>query len=248
MVELAWIDLFGPATVTDAKRTAQELLDWSRAAGVQGTEAIALGYLGRLTAMVGKFDEARRLVEAAGALSNQLGRRYLVAGNFAWWMGLVEWLAGDPAAATRELRSGYEQLERLGDRTMRPDIAADIARMLYLQDRLDDAFTYTQISEEFGPLTEVKVGIGWRGVRAMILARRGERSAAVNLAREAVATAQTTDMLFYHARALEDLAEVLELSGSSDEARHVLAEAIGLYEQKGITVLAERARHRQPAL
>jgi tetratricopeptide (TPR) repeat protein len=244
MVEVAWIDLYGPATVTVARRTAQELLDWARAAGVQGTEAIALGYLGRLAAMVGEFDEARRLVEASQALSNQLGRRYLVAGNISWWMGLVDWLAGDPAAATRELRSGYEQLERLGDRTMRPEIAADLARMLYLQHRLEDAFNYTQISEAFGPMTHVTVGIGWRGVRGMILARRGEWSAAVNLAREAVATAETTDMLFYHARALEDLAEVLELSGSSDEARPVLAKAIGLYEQKGISVLAERARQR----
>jgi hypothetical protein len=93
-------------------------------------------------------------------------------------------------------------------------------------------------------MTAVEAGIGWRGVRGMILARRGEWSPAVNLAREAVATAETTDLLFYHARALEDLAEVLELSGRSDEARPVLAKATGLYEQKGITVLAERARNR----
>jgi hypothetical protein len=60
--------------------------------------------------------------------------------------------------------------------------------------------------------------------------------------------AESTDLTWYHARALEDLAEVLHLCDRPDEEKPVLAQAVELYEEKGIAVLAERVRRREPAL
>jgi hypothetical protein len=39
-----------------------------------------------------------------------------------------------------------------------------------------------------------------------------------------------------------DLAEVLRLAGREDESAEAAEQALALYEQKGATVLAERAR------
>jgi tetratricopeptide (TPR) repeat protein len=164
------------------------------------------------------------------------------------WIGLVEWLAGDPVAAEHGLRAGYEAVQRLGEPRTVASIAGDLARMLYVQGRFDEAFECTQVAFALRSSLAAWPDTGWRGVRAMILARRGNVPAAIALARDAVALAESTDLLFIHARALEDLAEVLELGGQPEEAEPHRAKAIHLYDQKGITVLAERARSKQLAL
>ena len=82
----------------------------------------------------------------------------------------------------------------------------------------------------------------------MVLARRGDLAGAVALARDAVSIAERTGLLVYHARALEDLADVFDVAGRPDEARPVRASAIALYEQKGMKVVAARARQREIAL
>jgi hypothetical protein len=70
----------------------------------------------------------------------------------------------------------------------------------------------------------------------------GERLDPESLAREAVDLAARTDHLEEHADALMTLAEVLRRAGRAAEATPALSEALRLYEQKGNTVLARRAR------
>ncbi|HYC23564.1 MAG TPA: nuclear transport factor 2 family protein, partial [Candidatus Bathyarchaeia archaeon] len=89
---------------------------------------------------------------------------------------------------------------------------------------------------------DLKAAIAWRGVRAEALARRGEHAAAVDLARAAVRMAEATDALLDHADARLALAAALRAAGRSDEARVEEARAIELWEEKGATLLAERAR------
>ncbi|MGH3144016.1 MAG: tetratricopeptide repeat protein, partial [Gaiellales bacterium] len=83
-----------------------------------------------------------------------------------------------------------------------------------------------------------------RAVRAKILARRDELTAAEELARRAVALAEQTDGLNSQGRALMDLAEVLELAGRAGEAQPVVEQALHLFEQKGNAVSARKARAR----
>lgn len=237
LLQIAWADLMGPATASAAMRTADRLLEWARAAGIPSAEAYAIALLGRLKAMLGEFDEARRLVDSAIAIYRDLGRPLLDAYDIPVWIGTVEWLADDPVAAEQALRRGYEELERLGARS--GEMAARLARMLYLQDRFDEAYEYAAL--EASGSESASLGASIRG---MILARRGEISEGLTLAREALATAERSGLVLDHASALEALAEVFELARRPDEARPLLAQAIGLYDQKGITVLAERARRR----
>ena len=71
-----------------------------------------------------------------------------------------------------------------------------------------------------------------------MLARRGHAQRAVELAREAVEIAMTTDHLNIQADALVDLAIVQEAAGAADEAETALATAVRIFETKGNVVRA----------
>jgi DNA-binding SARP family transcriptional activator len=242
--EIASVDLEGPATVTTALETATALLSWARATGQPATEAIAIAHHARLRAMEGDFPEARRLLGVAIGLTEDVGFRVGSIGNIPRWIGRVEWLAGDYAAAEAGLRQGYEAAERLAAHSSIAFLGGELARVVYLQGRLDEAHNVTLTAERYDSGRWVVTGILWRGVRAMILARRGEAPAAIAMAEKAVAAAAATDLLWIHGRALEDMAEVLLLSDRPEDARPLVQEAIGLYERKGATVLVKRARQR----
>jgi Flp pilus assembly protein TadD len=82
----------------------------------------------------------------------------------------------------------------------------------------------------------------WQGLRARILAARGQLGEAEQLARAAVALAARTDFLNQHGDALLELAVVLAEAGRTTEARAAVDQALGLYERKGNLVSAARAR------
>jgi hypothetical protein len=76
----------------------------------------------------------------------------------------------------------------------------------------------------------------------------GRVETAEALAREAVALAEQTDLVNFHADALADLAHVVELAERPAEARAILDDALDLYEQKGNVVSASRIQARMDAL
>ncbi len=242
-IHIASLDMEGPPTVAAAVETSLDLLHWARATGQLGTEAIALAHLGRLRAMTGEFDEARRLVADAIAINLDLGRPVHVAADHPRWIGLVEWLAGDLAAAERGLREGYELLNRLGIRHHLSFVAGEMARMCLAQGRVDEADALTREAEAHSR-PEAVIEMSWQGVRAMVLGRQGDIPAAVAMGQATVTRAATTDALWRHGRALEDLAEVWRLGGRGDLADRLTADAIRLYSRKGITALVAPARAR----
>jgi tetratricopeptide (TPR) repeat protein len=75
-----------------------------------------------------------------------------------------------------------------------------------------------------------------------VYARRGDLAEAEQLAREAVALAETTDMRNWRGNALFDLGEVLRLSGRIEDSVEPLERAVALFEAKGNVVMAELAR------
>src|SRR5207244_12571865 len=101
---------------------------------------------------------------------------------------------------------------------------------------------------ELGSSEDVTTQMLARQVQAKLLARRGQHAEAENVAREAVALADTTDALIFQGDSRSDLAEVLELAGSRDGAAAVLHEALDRYERKGALAPAERVRERLAAL
>jgi len=219
--------LFGPTPVLDGIRLCEEIREQVRGSPV--AEARARQPTAALHAMAGDFDEARRLVQTADEILSELGD---LQSAVAQQEALVEMLAGQPVAAEARLRWGYERLEQMGEKALLASTAAMLAQALYAQGRHDEAERVCDVSEEAAAEEDISAQIGWRGVRAKLLAaeRWGEAHA---LATEAVRLAERTDFLTIHAEALVDLAEVLRQGGRADEADLTLAEALALFERKG---------------
>jgi tetratricopeptide (TPR) repeat protein len=192
--------------------------------------------------MLGQVDVARRLLAQARALSEELGlplRRLNLVSEISSW---VEMIAGDPEAAERERRWGFDLLERAGEKMFLSTAAAELANALYAQGRYDEAERYVAVAQSTGASDDVITQAMWRQVRAKVLARGGNRDEAGRLAQEAVALMEPTDALDMRADGLVDLAEVLRLCGRPDEAVESLHRAIHLYERKEHLVGLRRAR------
>jgi ATP/maltotriose-dependent transcriptional regulator MalT len=154
----------------------------------------------------------------------------------------VALLAGDPAGAEAVLRSGYEQLDAMGERSLLATTAGLLARALIAQGRDDEAWAYLDVADDAAAADDLSVHMVSRAERARLLVRRGAAGEAERLSAEAVAVAARTDWLADHAGTLVARAEVLRATGDGSGARATVAEALALYERKGDEVSAARAR------
>jgi len=230
---------WGPMPVPEGIRRCEEIL---AEGGTQRiVEARGLLALAVLTAMEGRFDAARRMAVRGRAILGDVGFKILAAA-YCQNSAYVEMLAGDPREAERELRSGFADLEKMGEKAFLSTTAAELAQALYEQRRYDEAERFTHVSQELGPRDDFATQVEWRSTRAKVLARRGEFEAAVALAEEAVVLAADTDYLNMQGDARKDLAEVLSLAGRNGEAASRSREALGLYERKGNIVSVGRVR------
>ena len=241
----AQVATYGPTPVATALRRCEEQLEQTN--GDRRTEGIVTGLLARLHAMQGNFGHARLLYTRGRAVLQDMGRS-VAAASTSMDSCSVEMLAGDPAAAERELRRDYEELEEMGEKVLRSTIAGELARAVYARGAYDEAHRLTVSAQRLAADEDILSQALWRMVRAKVLAQRGALAEAQRLARKAVELLGPTGDLVSHAEALMDLAEVLELSGEVQEAQAALAEACSLFERKGDIVSGDRAAKRLSAL
>ncbi len=233
--------LWGPSAVTRASGRCLDVVRVLRITqGAPAVEAVALRCQAVLETLRGRAEAARRMIASSRRMVEELGitQRLLEADVFA---GLIELLEGDAVAAERFLRTAYEGLREHGLGIDAAQAAALLGRALLAQGRAAEAEVLSHESEALAG-DDLKAAIAWRGVRAEALARRGEHAAAIALARAAVEVAAATDDLLDHADARRALAVVLQAAGQSDEAESEEERAIELWETKGATLLADRAR------
>jgi len=191
--------------------------------------------------MIGRFEEAHvHITESCERLRDlgllwQLGVQQLLHGH-------IELFAGDPVASERHLRSAKESFIAIGDRWFLSTALVDLPRPVYAQGRYDDAWSLVASIDEVPAAADAEWRIKRQGVHACLLARAGLFEEAEGRAREGVAVAAQTDMLWFHADALMDLVEVLRLAGRFREAAEAASGALALYERKGIVPYARRAR------
>jgi len=236
---LALVYYHGPTPVDDAIERCEEILRLGR--GHAAIEVSTRAKIAGLEAMRGRFDIARDLYQQCRKVGEEFGLGPVLAAlpNYS---GPIELLAGNLEAAERELRSGCEALESLGETSTLSTSAALLARTLEIQGQLDEADRFTVLSEQTASGDDLASQTTWRGVRARVLARRGQFEQAERLAREAVTVAARTDFLVWRGEALLDLAAVLRLSGDSRGSSSSAEEALQLFEAKGHIIFRERTR------
>ena len=235
--------LHGPLPVTRAVEKCEALLAEQPA---PRTVASCYRSLAQLRAMTARFGEARLLVERDRLMLEELGLPVFAAAT-SWVNGAVELLAGEPGIAEKVLRAGLERLLRLENSLYSAAVAALLARALYEQEKPDEALSMIHFAGQ-GPHHDVAVRVGWRGIRAKLLAREGRIVEAARLVQEAVRIARTTDSPDLCGDALADEGDVRLLINDPAAAFEAFESAEVLYREKGNFVSAERTRLRLIAL
>jgi class 3 adenylate cyclase/tetratricopeptide (TPR) repeat protein len=225
--------LYGPTHVDEAVGHCERLL--REAAGNPAQEANVSASLAGLLAMRGDFERARERVGFALTRFEELGQRLALAGT-TQIAGPLELLAGDPEAAERELRRGLDVFGPDGSDGYQEGL---LAEALYRLGRMDEAALLADAGAERANPADAVAQVTWRLVRAKLLGER-DPGAAVVLAREAVALAESTDAVNLVADALADLALLAAASGDEQAAAEASRRALALYEQKGNAAAAGR--------
>jgi class 3 adenylate cyclase len=229
--------LYGPTPVAEAIARCEQTL--AETAGNRKVQAFVRLLMAPLYAMSDDFTTARRLYGEAWSDFQEIGAT-LYGARTSLQSAAVEVLAGDLPAAERELRRDYETLDRMGERYLRPTVAANLALVLCLQDRVAEAEEFARIAEDVSAPDDIESQALWRSAKAMILAEVGETAAADAAARGAVELLKQTDALVQIADALFVHAGILGGSGNKLERRAALEEAAALYARKG-NVIGERS-------
>jgi class 3 adenylate cyclase/tetratricopeptide (TPR) repeat protein len=232
---------WGPLPVSEALRKVADLREpswsWHRQ---RVDEAI-------LIAMAGRLEEARSVLEGARTTFEELGRpAFSAASLFA--LGLVEIFAGDAVEAERALREGRDMFLRFGEKTILSAVSANLAYVLCLQGRFEEAEQFIDESRELASSEDVASQRGWRHAKAMVLADRGDLEEAERVAREAYDLGSSGDGIGDQAHSARVLAEVVLAGGRPEEATALLQEAIGKFERKGDIAEAGQVRERLAAL
>jgi tetratricopeptide (TPR) repeat protein len=223
---------FGPRPADEAIRDLDAVL---------GNTRDPHGLLARayLLAMLGRFDEARKIV---GEQTDRL-RELRGTGHDAWaaWIARLE---GDEERAAAHFRTFCDALEEQGQTAALASFAPDLGRSLCALGRHEEAERLAQFGRQIGNEQDVLTQALWRQTQALVLSSRGDHAEAERLAREALAILEPTDTLMPQGEAFEDLAEVLHEAGRADEAAAALEQAVDRYERKRSLVMADRVRSR----
>jgi tetratricopeptide (TPR) repeat protein len=231
---------FGPTPIDQVEARLEQILAEARAKELRSHEGIMLGFLGGVEGLRGRFDEARDLFRRSRAILTDIGLQTWVAGQ-TQVSGHIEILAGDYAAAERELRFGSDELERMGETGIRSLNVAMLAEALYEQGRDDEAEHYVDESRHTAAADDYASQLAWHTVAARLLARRGQLDESERVAREALDFVDEDGGLF-DPYAWATLGETLAVAGKRADAEHAFAQALWLTEQQGNIAGAARIR------
>jgi len=236
--------LYGPTPVRDAIRECEQLVEL--AATDQGAAANVRAYLGQLCAMDGDFAHARDLCSSARATLMDLGAEVLAASTDLNAAG-IEVRAGNLPGAEQALRRSYDQLTSMGEKFLRSSIGGQLARVLVMLERRDEATALLEEVDAIAAPDDVDAQATILGTRARLHAAEGKIDEAVMAANEAVRLRGESDSPVEQADALIDLAYVQRRVGQRLQADATLAKALNLLERKGDIALGGQLRVAQGA-
>ena len=234
--------LFGRTPVTEVLAFLDEELAWGREHGLAAIEADALLGGPYLDSRLGRFDEARDKLERSKTICRELGFAYgLAEAHMAG--SELEQLAGDLAAAERELREAIRIVAEMGASRYVALYRTTLASVLLDQGREVESIAELEEARELGGYAPA-----WRSTRARALARIGQIDEAVEEARAAADAVAGSDNITARAEILVHLAEVLRASGDPGGASEALdacdqpARGEGERRQRGAVPAAARER------
>lgn len=225
--------LAGPTPVPACIRTIEEIAD------VGGlTHLGALAALGHFKAMIGQFEEGRRLVARAGELLRERIRIPRPLAFIGERSAGIEQLAGQPDAAAHALRRALDFAHRVSDREQTSHLAALLSLQLADLGGSEEAYRAAQIASRAAPAESVTS----QALARVATSRTTPGAHHVKQAEASIhyAISMVPDgMLDLRALLHANLAKVVASAGRDHEARDLIDEAVGLYRRKGNLVAAQ---------
>ena len=222
--------LHGPTPVDEAIARVQDLRD---ELGLDATLRGSINTsLAGLLAMRGDFEGARRLFRDAAATYEEFGLRFRRA-NQSFVGAQIELLAGDPAAAERELRASTAAFAEIGAATSATTHRALLTEVVARLGRLEEARELArQVAAEASSF-DLIAQVLWRSALAHVRAAEGSAHEAVELATEARRHLADSEFPQLAIAALTSGAEAAAAADDGPEAERLLAEARKIAEAKG---------------
>jgi tetratricopeptide (TPR) repeat protein len=196
-----------------------------------------------LLAMLGQFDESRRVAEQMLAQHQEYGDRTLIGSLKGHFTGPARYLEGAFDEAAELGIESYELLMALGHSGFANTAAAGAARALVAAGRDAEAEVWAKRCLDIAAEDDPASASPALGALARVHANRGESDAA-ELADRAVALWEGADHLDLIADAHADRAEVFQALSRASDARSEVTVALELYERKGNVTSAGMARRR----
>ena len=230
----------GPTELAEALERCRQLIETADLLG----RASLLTYVAGCEAMRDDHEEARRIIEAAREIFEELGHASSLEADWRPIAVQIELLAGKNLEAEQALRTSCATLERNGDRAYLGTRAAELANVLVANGRTDEAAHWCSVSERNGAVDDVPTQVFRRTALARVRAQREEHAEAETCIAEALRLTDSTDHLNQRGHVLLSLAEVMRAARREADAAEALGRAVELFERKGNVVAAERARIR----
>jgi class 3 adenylate cyclase/tetratricopeptide (TPR) repeat protein len=228
----------GPLLPDEARARLDELFGDTESRFLTQGRLITESMLERLE---GNFERCVEYWTEADAILAELGLEFLrhvvhqVPAESAFAQGRYD-------ESVRLYRETYDRLGTMGETGFRSTVAIELGESLYAVGEHAEAEQLAIEGEAMSSADDlVNFALG-RGLRARILADRGELEAAEALALEAIEYARRSDFPQIHARTDEALARVRRAQGRTEESRSLLEQAARAHERRGDVVLAERMR------
>jgi class 3 adenylate cyclase/tetratricopeptide (TPR) repeat protein len=225
--------VFGPMPVPAAIERCREIEAGS--GGDHRTEGLALCARAQLEAMRGSFDDARVLYARARTVLTDVGGSVLGAST-ALDSSTVEMLAGDYAAAERQLKRDSELLEAMGERYLLSTMEGVRAQALIALGRHDEAAAACARADEAAAADDIESQVLVRSVRAELDLHAGRTAAAEAAAAEAAALLRGVEAPTIVADLAVIRARIAAAAGDLGGADRELSRAARLYREKGNVV------------
>jgi predicted ATPase/DNA-binding SARP family transcriptional activator len=228
-----------PVPIDVAISRAEQYLE--AASGDPWAEAGVLQPLVLLYGYAGRFSDARAAITRARSAQTRCGARIesAVSSGVA---GVIEMIAGDPAAAEAELKQGCAALRAMGERGFLSTMLASLAEAEYALGRFGEAHRQAEEAEALATADDLDAQVRSRATRAKVLAQRGQFTTARQLADAAEALIAPTNWAITQAEIQVAKAEVAKLAGVPAEAAASLRTALRIYQERHAVALADQAR------
>jgi tetratricopeptide (TPR) repeat protein len=234
--------MLGPEPAPTALERCEQLLGEIDQTTLLAAEVLSV--IAPLLAMLGRSADAEAAFERAKAIMTEQDEWIWIA---LFWHSFLHVWHGTERMGEPELRTAYETLKAIGEKSHFSSLAHALANVVLVQGRYDEAEILVAECEAASRSNDVHSQITSRTIRARIAAQRGAHDDAERLARAAIAFGADSDFLLARAEAHEGFAEILEVAGRHTEALEQLRAAADLYEQKGVLIPANALRARLAA-